>query len=867
MPSGSINSVYSDDSEEGYGGPISERRRNTGLFAPARFYLEERRNSEALESDEDDMMMTSEAEDDKHYESEDEDEKYDGVPKDGTIEALLHAIGAVISRKRRLRLFESFFFSAPDFGDPSCEQMTSKIADFVEDSKQLDVLEMWLLKYRAVDKLRFYDPSVTARVREVIDDFLTVREDEGTLKVANSKVVSSALPREFAAAKALKDTLDHGDEEAEEQDDVGDDDDVGSVVRVEPRHSPRRARADDDSSSSSSSSATSGDSSDGDGSPWRTIHRLVRRLNRSELDMANLFPQSATMTNEWEHDFEEERGKRGLGVRRRYSESDVALSVVTHARMSHPSHDSSSAVGGLDMEDEEPRLRRAQSLPYLLLWSEAPTRTRREFSTSSVGSFSFRSFSQLTLSPRHQNKVKDMEDEEHCVSEMLAFVVAPPLAVMVPSGSMSQASTGTTTTTAASTTGSPPPVTAGTFATGKTDSLFQRRTLSIDAGSPQILHAVSSGSGLESWPTEVVSFDGTFDILGGPISPVSDHSRRRLDDPAHKGGTERKLRRESSASHHHYKQPSTSSLHTLLSQGGPRRTAISSSFSSFVEADSLMLPDRSLRGDIKRYDPRLVAEQLLITMCRSGYFQITPQALRTVEARKRDEAVQRMVRFFEVLSYWPVTEILTDSKRTASDRIDDFGWFVSLAKSSRELGNYHAVFAIVGGLQSPLLVWVTEIAHRKHKRQFNVLKRLVKTDNNYRVYHADLSKRSAKLPCIPYLGLLNRNMLTLQCDTPVYTDSEKRRINFTRCIRTRSAVVKYLKWQTPVSHSLPSNGVLIDPCIRKALAESMSRSVLDYRELSTMSSVAKSGFVKSLRQRAFHRARIFGHQIVGEERG
>jgi len=344
---------------------------------------------------------------------------------------------------------------------------------------------------------------------------------------------------------------------------------------------------------------------------------------------------------------------------------------------------------------------------------------------------------------------------------------------------------------------------------------------------------------------------------GQALSPQSSN-----DTPTHSGQRPRVQSKQRSTSSLFLGKSSSSSHHK-------RKSAVSSSFSSFayVEDELLSLPnlpDAQYRNEIKRYDPKLVAEQLMTTMCRCGYFQVNASALRTLEGRKKDEAVQRLVRFFEVLSHWPVSEILTDSKRTASDRIDDFGFFVAVAKACREVGNYHAVFALVGGLQSPLLHWVTEIAHRKDKHVFHSLKRLVRTDNNYKIYHADLSKRSTSKPCIPYLGLLNRALLSLQSDLPVFVDTEQKRINFLRCRKIWFSIHRYLKWQ----HSKSNNSlspVVIDPCIRRALSESMSRSVLKYSELSSMSSLAKSCYVKSVRQRAFHRARILGHHIVGQE--
>lgn len=261
---------------------------------------------------------------------------------------------------------------------------------------------------------------------------------------------------------------------------------------------------------------------------------------------------------------------------------------------------------------------------------------------------------------------------------------------------------------------------------------------------------------------------------------------------------------------------------------------------------------------VKRMDPRVVAEQLMQIMCSQAYCELTFHSLRTVEARKVDVHVQRLVRLFEVLSYWPVTEILLDAKRTASERIDDFGFFCQLARESRKLGNFHAVFALVGSLQSPLLRWVEDLATRKDQKDFHALKRLCRTDNNYKVYFADLSKRDKHSPCVPYLGLLNRTLLSLQCEVPLFPPQQDDHVNFLRCRRIWKEINNYLQFQ-----SSQSDWVYAEDNVRRALGESMSKAILDYTELTTLSLQAKASYKKSARQRAFHRARTMGHQIVG----
>ena len=203
-------------------------------------------------------------------------------------------------------------------------------------------------------------------------------------------------------------------------------------------------------------------------------------------------------------------------------------------------------------------------------------------------------------------------------------------------------------------------------------------------------------------------------------------------------------------------------------------------------------------------------------------------------------------------------EILRDPKRRASERIDVYGFFVTLATCCRQLGNYHAVFALTGALTSPLLAWVQEIAHRRDKHALSLLKRVVRSDNNYRVYLADLTKCSPDAPHVPYLGLLNRTMLVLETDAPVFVGDA---VNFLRCRKIWTVTGEFLSGR---KEGAKDEAIVVHPSVRRALAASMSRTRLDYNELSEMSAKAKAGFLKSVAQRAFHQARKLGHQVLRE---
>ena len=682
--SGSITSIYSDNSDL------------------QRFYYEERHGSEAGDSS---VYSDRDEEETEDIISELLIEEEEEVITFGTIDDIFKAISQVKFRRRRMKLFDALFLSASDFSDEiSSEALTSFIIDYAEDTGQLETLEKWLVEFRGIDKLKLYDPSTSARVRELLDNFISYddnvqrgnhRTDMQSLK--NSK----RLDFDHVSPSVPIRSEDQFEEELET--------DVESMVHLPHVSTSTHLQNIFDYESASSSSSSFIDPNDddsecyegGDGDNRLIAQRLLKHLNRSEkLNVLDL-----TTTNDWDHNFEEEiRGS----LKRRKSE------VVTHHRL-------------LNIYEDTPHtLRRSNSLPGPLVWisSERMERSnslnqerKREVSAASFSSFS-RSFHSL-----NQNQE---EEEETSVHQMLAYITVPPAPIertsSIDRGSLTQGISSASTIT-------------------------NRRTLSIE-------ESILVGG------VETSSEDGVMSPRSYAETPTQQQVIHHSNPATFQLNSSEKKRKHSS----HAKQQSASSI-SFFKAHTPRRSVVSSSFSSFFDFSEssfpYTLPERHNLHDIRKYEPRLLAEQLLTTMCRCCYFEITVHSLRTLKARKVNEYVQKLVRFFEVLSNWPVTEILNDCKRTASERIDDFGFFVNLARACREVGNYHAVFAIVGGLQSPLLNWVKDLAHRRDKHEFKALKRLVKADNNYRIYFADLSKRDPKKPCIPYLGLLNRTLLSL----------------------------------------------------------------------------------------------------------
>jgi len=112
------------------------------------------------------------------------------------------------------------------------------------------------------------------------------------------------------------------------------------------------------------------------------------------------------------------------------------------------------------------------------------------------------------------------------------------------------------------------------------------------------------------------------------------------------------------------------------------------------------------------------------------------------------------ISWFNHVSFWVASEILKNNN--PKQRADFLSRFIQLAASCFELRDYHAVFAIVGGLNMGCIhrlkaTW--ENVPKKKREQFSGLTAFILGDKGEMVAYKNELK-NASLPAVPYLGVL-----------------------------------------------------------------------------------------------------------------
>lgn len=225
------------------------------------------------------------------------------------------------------------------------------------------------------------------------------------------------------------------------------------------------------------------------------------------------------------------------------------------------------------------------------------------------------------------------------------------------------------------------------------------------------------------------------------------------------------------------------------------------------------------------YSPQQVAQQITLLLYDQVYRHIRPEMMINSKTRTKSIHVTNMVRFFKVLSWWPLTTILGDKikfqknnmkknklknidkdfandnnssnnfvnrKMTPLDRQSVFIYFITMAEEFRSLNNFHCLFAVTSGLIQPFVSWIWELLDPKEKQRFNDLKRVVSSDNDYLIYKADISKCQNKSH-IPFLGLTNKLLIPLE--NRIKYPNHNHLINFQRLISIYGCVKSFLQGQ------------------------------------------------------------------------
>ena len=246
--------------------------------------------------------------------------------------------------------------------------------------------------------------------------------------------------------------------------------------------------------------------------------------------------------------------------------------------------------------------------------------------------------------------------------------------------------------------------------------------------------------------------------------------------------------------------------------------------------------------------PYDVASQLTVLMHNCGYSILSAASLTSSDRRKTNLGVRVTMRFFEVCSTWPQIAVFQDPKTSVSKRIHILGYFVDVCAALRDLRNYHALFAVVGGMTSPCMDWLWRKAHRKDIARFEPLKRVISAGNNYRVY-----------PCGPVqvrwdaAVALHRHVHAASDAARVfgvYHAKDSKLINFDRCRKIKKVVTEYLSAQSIEYNIAP------DTAQRKVVLSSLAQADVDQDVAVVLSKIAYKEHKGRRGERTFHKARL-----------
>eukprot|EP00047_Mylnosiga_fluctuans_P021777 m.109029 g.109029 ORF g.109029 m.109029 type:complete len:577 (+) comp9027_c0_seq1:33-1763(+) len=188
------------------------------------------------------------------------------------------------------------------------------------------------------------------------------------------------------------------------------------------------------------------------------------------------------------------------------------------------------------------------------------------------------------------------------------------------------------------------------------------------------------------------------------------------------------------------------------------------SFSPAAAADSDPVTP-SMAYDVLKFHPEELAKQ--ITLLDIEIFRrIQPEELMNgvwLSKEKFDKApnVVAFTRRFNHVSFWVTKEIL--SAPTQAVRVDRLVHFVKLAKRLCDANNIHSLLAVVSGLRSAPIYRLSQTwksMAEKYAQRFEKLEKFVSEAENYKQIREMLS--TARLPCIPHLGLYLTDLMHLQ---------------------------------------------------------------------------------------------------------
>ncbi|KAG0336428.1 hypothetical protein BG004_008066 [Podila humilis] len=203
-------------------------------------------------------------------------------------------------------------------------------------------------------------------------------------------------------------------------------------------------------------------------------------------------------------------------------------------------------------------------------------------------------------------------------------------------------------------------------------------------------------------------------------------------------------------------------IHPLQSSQG-RTSPLSIHHHSLSPAltDQILSPMNITFMEIK--DAAIAAQ---LTCVEYGLFKkLKPRdMLRQVWKTKRGSAaLQACIAHFNFISSWVGTMILLPTK--AKNRAKMMEKFISIAKVLREMGNYNTTMAIIGAMNTSSIHRLYQTRELLQSKEiwntFKELEHLMSSERSFFEYRQALKSSTAKLPCIPYLGVHLGDLLSI----------------------------------------------------------------------------------------------------------
>eukprot|EP01117_Protostelium_nocturnum_P014286 TRINITY_DN5431_c0_g1_i1.p1 TRINITY_DN5431_c0_g1~~TRINITY_DN5431_c0_g1_i1.p1 ORF type:complete len:1368 (-),score=525.60 TRINITY_DN5431_c0_g1_i1:31-4089(-) len=131
--------------------------------------------------------------------------------------------------------------------------------------------------------------------------------------------------------------------------------------------------------------------------------------------------------------------------------------------------------------------------------------------------------------------------------------------------------------------------------------------------------------------------------------------------------------------------------------------------------------------------------------------------------------IEKLIKRFNHVSKWVITEILTRSHNMDEQKIA-IEKFIDIARKCEALNNFNAVLALLSGLSNYMvqrLKTVWSMVNERAVKDFRLLEALMNPARNFANYQKELHRR--KFPVLPYVGLFLRTF-TFLAESPLYLD-------------------------------------------------------------------------------------------------